>query len=109
MGWAGEAEECLFDSWFDPIEDGPRAKVRGFIETMIEEELTSALSRPRYGRRRVGRASDAGCDRASACRRRRGLTGTFGPIEIVVPNASPWTRVADRHSTCARLEKAARW
>jgi hypothetical protein len=35
-----EAEGLLFDSWFDPIEDGLRAKVRGFIETMIEEELT---------------------------------------------------------------------
>ena len=47
----GEAEDLLFDSWFDPIEEGLRAKVRGFIETMIEEELTTALSRPRYGRR----------------------------------------------------------
>src|SRR5215211_6452857 len=47
---AGEAEDLLFDSWFDPIEDGLRAKVRGFIETMIEEELTNALSRPRYAR-----------------------------------------------------------
>jgi hypothetical protein len=44
MGWAGEAEERLYDSWFEPIEEGLRAKVRGFIETMIEEELTSALS-----------------------------------------------------------------
>jgi len=51
---AGEAEDFLFDSWFDPIEDGLRAKVRGFIETMIEEELTTALSRPRYGRRQDG-------------------------------------------------------
>ena len=51
---AGEAEGLLFDSWFDPIEDGLRAKVRGFIETMMEEELTTALSRPRYGRRRDG-------------------------------------------------------
>ena len=49
MARAGEAEGLLFDSWFDPIEDGLRAKVRGFIETMIEEELTTALSRPRYG------------------------------------------------------------
>jgi hypothetical protein len=28
-----------------------RVTVRGFIETMIEEELDTALSRPRYGRR----------------------------------------------------------
>src|SRR3954471_17700818 len=48
---AGEAEGLLFDSWFDPIEVGLRTKVRGFIEMMIEEELTTVLSRPRYGRR----------------------------------------------------------
>jgi putative transposase len=86
MGWAGEAEECLFDSWFDPIEDGLRAKVRGFIETMIEEELTSALSRPRYGRRREGEQAPGAIGHRHG-RRRRGLTGTFGPIEIVVPRA----------------------
>ena len=51
---AVEAEGLLFDTWFDPIEDGLRAKVRGFIEAMIEEELTTALSRPRYGRRSPG-------------------------------------------------------
>ena len=36
---AGEAEGLLFDPWFDPIEDGLRAKVRGFIEAMIEETV----------------------------------------------------------------------
>ena len=36
---AGEAEGLLFDTWFDPIEDGLRAKVRGFIEAMIEETV----------------------------------------------------------------------
>src|SRR3954462_6456252 len=56
-----EAEGLLFDScWFDPIEDGLRAKVRGFIETMIEEELTTALSRPRYGRRQDGKEAAVG-------------------------------------------------
>jgi hypothetical protein len=33
---ACEAEALLFDSWFDPIEDALRARVRGFIEAMIE-------------------------------------------------------------------------
>src|SRR3954468_6439107 len=80
----GEAEDLLFDSWFDPIEDGLRAKVRGFIETMIEEELTTALSRPRCGRRRDG---DAVVGHRHGRRRRR-LTGTFGPTEIVVPRPS---------------------
>ena len=57
---AGEAEGLLFDSWFDPIEVGLRAKVRGFIETMIEEELTTVLSRPRYGRRQDGKEAAVG-------------------------------------------------
>ena len=34
---AGDAK--LFDTWFDAIEDGVRGRVRGFIETMLEEEL----------------------------------------------------------------------
>jgi putative transposase len=81
-----EAEGLLFDSWFDPIEDGLRAKVRGFIETLIEEELTTALSRPRYGRRRDGEEA-VGVVGHRHGRRRRRLTGTFGPTEIVVPRA----------------------
>lgn len=40
----------LFDGWFDPIEMAVRTKVRGFLETMIEEKLIAALCRPRYGR-----------------------------------------------------------
>src|SRR3954466_8520698 len=76
---ACEAEALLFDSWFDPIEDALRARVRGFIEAMIEEELTTALSRPRYGRRRDGQEGAAGVVGHRHGRRRRRLTGTFGP------------------------------
>ncbi len=47
---AGSAAGTLFDAWFDPIETEVRTKVRGFIEAMIEEELSAALCRPRYGR-----------------------------------------------------------
>src|SRR5215218_5597967 len=72
---AGEAEDLLFDSWLDPIEDGLRAKVRGFIETMIEEELTSALSRPRYARHLDG-AGGAGVMGHRHGHRTRRLTGT---------------------------------
>src|SRR5215216_6346502 len=82
----GEAEDLLFDSWFDPIEDGLRARVRGFIETMIEEELTSALSRPRYARHPNG-AGGAGVMGHRHGDRTRRLTGTFGPTEIDVPRA----------------------
>jgi putative transposase len=84
---ADEADGLLFDSWFDPIEDGLRAKVRGFIEAMIEEELTTALARPRYGRRRNDEEAEAGVVGHRHGRRTRRLTGTFGSTEIVVPRA----------------------
>jgi len=62
---AGAAEALLFDDWFDAIEDGVPSRVRGFIETMLEAELSEALSRPRYGRRRP---EEDGRDRGSwAC------------------------------------------
>ena len=79
-----QAEGLLFDSWFDAIEDGLRAKVRGFIETMIEEELTTALSRPRYGRRQNDEDAEPVLWAIAMAGRRRRLTGTFGPTEIVV-------------------------
>jgi len=71
----------LFDGvdWFDPIEAGIRARMRGFIETMLEEELTAALGRGRY--RRSGAA--AGGYRHGV--RHRQLLGSFGPLEIAVP------------------------
>ena len=81
-------EAGLFDNWFDEIENGVRARVRGFIETMLEEELDEALSRPRYGRRKPG----AGASLAAVAghrhgHRKRTLTGTFGKTDIDVPRA----------------------
>jgi putative transposase len=32
------------DAWFDPIEAGIRERVRGFIEELLEQELTAALA-----------------------------------------------------------------
>ena len=86
----GATEEKLFDNWFDPVETGLRAKVRGFIETMIEEELDTALSRPRYGRRLELTAADNAAVPIVGHRhghRMRSLTGTFGPTQIAVPRA----------------------
>ncbi len=51
----------IFENWFDPIEDDVRARVRGFIQTMLDEELNEAFSRPRQG----------GARRATMIRRRR--------------------------------------
>ena len=82
------AEGLLFDDWFDVIEDGVRARVRGFIETMLEAELSEALSRPRYGRRRPG--EDETTPSVVGMRhghRERTLTGTFGKTRIAVPRA----------------------
>jgi transposase-like protein len=83
------ADIMLFDNWFDPIEDGVRARVRGFIESMLEEELDVALSRPRYGRRKAPPDGSAAAPLVG-CRhghRKRALTGTFGKTEIAVPRA----------------------
>src|SRR3954463_7723212 len=84
---AGEAEGLLFDSWFDPIEDGLRAKVRGFIETMMEEEVTTALSRPRYGRRRDREESAVGFVAHRHGRRRR--RSKSRPIGAPVVSGAP--------------------
>jgi len=35
------------EAWFDPIEVGIRERIRGFIEALFEEELTTALGRGR--------------------------------------------------------------
>ena len=82
------AEPLLFDDWFDAIEDGVRARVRGFIEMMLEEELSGARSRPRYGRGKPD--ADGEAPAVVGVRhghRKRGLTGTFGRTEISVPRA----------------------
>ncbi len=87
---AEAAEERLFDNWFDPIETVLRTKVRGLIETMVEEELEMALARPRYGRRTAPAAEDNAAEPMVGHRhghRMRSLTGTFGPTRIAVPRA----------------------
>jgi putative transposase len=70
---------------------GVRARVRSFIEGLIETELETALSRPRYGR--PAKTRD-GADNVAAGlsghrhgHRSRSLMGTFGRVEINVPRA----------------------
>ena len=85
------ASDQLFGDWFDPIEMGVRARVRSFIEELIEAELEDALSRPRYGRtaRSGAGAGDAapGVGGHRHGHRSRSLMGTFGRVEIKVPRA----------------------
>src|SRR4051794_16051718 len=69
------------EGWFDPIEAGLRERIRGFIEELLEQELTEAL-----GRRRHGRGPSPGHRHGH---RERRLTGSFGPVTIAVPRARP--------------------
>ena len=82
------ADGLLFENWFDAIEDGVRARVRDFIETLLEEELAGALSRRRYGRLKPGEAEvPPPVIGVRHGRRERSLTGTFGRTKISVPRA----------------------
>ncbi len=66
-------------AWFDPIEAGLRGRIRGFIEELVEQELTSAL-----GRRRHERGPAAGHRHGHQERR---LTGSFGPVDTAMARA----------------------
>lgn len=69
------------DAWFDPIEEGIRERVRGFIEELLEQELTQALGRGRHQRT----AGEPTGYRNGA--RERQLLGSFGPVQLSVPRA----------------------
>jgi putative transposase len=68
------------EAWFDPIEAGIRARVRGFIEELLEQELTQALGRGRHERAAEPRGYRNGA-------RERQLLGSFGPVRVSVPRA----------------------
>src|SRR3712207_9191795 len=74
-------EPALFAgaAWFDPIEAGLRGRIRGFIEELVEQELTEAL-----GRRRHERGGVAGHRHGH---RERRLDGSFGPGGGAAPPA----------------------
>ena len=105
----------LFDDWFDPIEVAVRTKVRGFIEAMIEEELSTVLCRPRYGRH-VGSPSEDG--KASPVaghrhgHRKRLLTGTSdrprSPFRAPDWLAKTARRRSGRARRCAPISAAPR-
>jgi putative transposase len=40
------------EGWRDRLEAGVRGRIRGFIEELLDEELTAALGRARYARAR---------------------------------------------------------
>ena len=65
---------------YDPLEDEVRRRVRGFIETILEEELETALGRGRYQRVEGKHGQRNG-------HRERQVIGTFGPEVVKVPRA----------------------
>src|SRR4051794_12189073 len=69
------------EAWFDPIEAGIRERIRGFIEALFEEELTTAL-----GRGRCERSVGAPMGYRNGTRERQ-LLGSFGPVQVSVPRA----------------------
>jgi len=69
------------EAWFDPIEAGIRERVRGFIQELLEQELTAALGRTRHER---AKGEPAGYRNGT---RERQLLGSFGPVELSVPRA----------------------
>ena len=85
------------EAWFDPIEAGIRERVRGFIEELLEQELTAALGRSRH----EGAAGEPKSSRDGT--RERPLLGSCGPVEISVPRA----RLADADSGGTREWRSA--
>ncbi len=69
------------DAWFDPIEAGIRERVRGFIQELLEQELTASVGRGK-SERAIGEPK--GYRNGT---RKRQLLGSFGPVEVEVPRA----------------------
>ena len=78
------ADTMLFagEAWFDPIETGIRDRVRGFIEELLEQELTAALG----GRSKHERVVEHHQGYRNGTRERQ-LTGSFGAVPLSVPRA----------------------
>jgi putative transposase len=97
------ANVLIGEGWRDSLEAGVRGRIRGFIEELLEEELTAALGRVRYGRARAterlpsavrGSASDESdaADELPIAGHRNGhrdrqVIGTFGATTVSVPRA----------------------
>ena len=87
--------------WHDNIEACVRMEIRGFIEEMLEAELSTALGRARYARTRAPERGESGqgpsgescvavAQRVAGHRnghRDRELMGTFGQTTVSVPRA----------------------
>jgi transposase-like protein len=68
------------NDWADPLEHAFRVGVRSYLQELLEQEVTAALGRLRYGREATAKGSRNGY-------RERTLIGTFGRVELDVPRA----------------------
>src|SRR5277367_46716 len=83
-----EEEHFLCDDWFDPLENGVRTRIRGFIEELLEAELDAALGRGRYERPGAGGGDSPESFAGSRHgHRKRRILGTFGATTVRVPRA----------------------
>ena len=83
-----EGEQFLCDDWFDPLENGVRTRIRGFIEELLEAELDAALGRARYERPGAGGGGSPESSAGSRHgHRKRRILGTFGATVVRVPRA----------------------
>ena len=84
------------EGWRDGLEAGVRRRIRGFIEELLEEELTAALGRARYGRARERERLPlaAGRDRRPA-NWMRGRWCRWWAIAMAIAIAKLWARSAD--------------
>src|SRR5277367_3020406 len=81
-----EGEQFLCDDWFDPLENGVRTRIRGFIEELLEAELDAALGRARYERPGAGGGDSPESFAGSRHgHRKRRILGTFGATTVRVP------------------------
>jgi putative transposase len=71
-------QNCTHETLWASIEDLVRAHVSGFIQAVVEDEVTIALERGRYERGGSGYRNG---------HRERTLVTTFGPVEISVARA----------------------
>src|SRR5262245_22953200 len=98
------ANVLVGEGWRDGLEAGVRGRIRGFIEELLDEELTAALGRARYARacaseRLPNAAGGSAIGESDAPgvvvpvgghrngHRDRQVLGTFGAMTVSVPRA----------------------
>src|SRR5258708_4301673 len=90
-----EGEQFLCDDWFDPLENGVRTRIRGFIEELLEAELDAALGRARYERPGAGGGDSPESFAGSRHgHRKRRILGTFGATTVRVPRDKKATSIS---------------